>query len=72
MAQRLELAIPETTDRNDLYRNEWKRVQVLASMFWSRWRKEYLPQLQQRKKWTDSQRFESYKYLGVYILLVFR
>jgi hypothetical protein len=48
--------IPETTDRKDLYRNEWKRVQALASMFWSRWRKEYLPQLQQRQKWTDSQR----------------
>ena len=39
-----------------MYRNEWKRVQALASMFWSRWRKEYLPQLQQRQKWTDSQR----------------
>jgi hypothetical protein len=48
--------IPETTDRKDLYRNEWKRVQALASMFWSRWRKESLPQLQQRQKWTDSQR----------------
>ena len=48
--------IPETTDRKDLYRNEWKRVQALASMFWSRRRKEYLPQLQQRQKWTDSQR----------------
>ena len=49
-------SIPETTDRNDLYRNEWKRVQALVGMFWSRWRKEYLPQPQQRKKWTDSQR----------------
>ena len=48
--------IPETTDRKDLYRNEWKRVQALSSMFWSRWRKEYLPQIQQRRKWTESHR----------------
>ncbi|VDH94099.1 Hypothetical predicted protein [Mytilus galloprovincialis] len=27
-----------------------------ASVFWSRWRKEYLPLLQQRRKWTEDRR----------------
>lgn len=40
----------------DMYREEWKRVQALSSLFWTRWRKEYLPLLQQRRKWTDVRR----------------
>ncbi|KAK3706058.1 hypothetical protein QZH41_004150, partial [Actinostola sp. cb2023] len=30
----------------DLYSKQWRRVQHLANIFWSRWRKEYLPTLQ--------------------------
>ncbi|XP_052062914.1 uncharacterized protein LOC127702663 [Mytilus californianus] len=43
-------------DRQDLCLAEWRRVQALASVFWSRWRKEYLPLLQPRRKWTDDRR----------------
>ncbi|VDI37806.1 Hypothetical predicted protein [Mytilus galloprovincialis] len=38
-------------DTKDLLRAEWKRVMVLSDMFWSRWRKEYLNNLQSRRKW---------------------
>jgi hypothetical protein len=41
-------ALGETSER-DLYKAEWKRVQALSRIFWARWRKEYLPLLQQRK-----------------------
>lgn len=38
--------------REDLYlRRRWRRVQYLAEEFWSRWRKEYLLNLQERQKW---------------------
>ncbi|VDI06437.1 Hypothetical predicted protein [Mytilus galloprovincialis] len=43
-------------DKRDLCLAEWRRVQALASVFWSRWRKEYLPLLQQRRKWTEDRR----------------
>ncbi|XP_048048363.1 uncharacterized protein LOC125269515 [Megalobrama amblycephala] len=43
--------------REDLYlQKRWKRVQVLANEFWTRWRKEYLLSLQQRCKWNKSRR----------------
>ncbi|KAI3371610.1 hypothetical protein L3Q82_024181 [Scortum barcoo] len=35
----------------DLVREEWKRVQGLADMFWNRWKHEYLKTLQLRHKW---------------------
>ena len=35
----------------DLYfRKRWKRVQYLPNVFWSRWRKQYVQNLQQRVK----------------------
>ena len=33
------------------YRKKWRAVQVATNMFWSRWLKEYLPTLVQRRKW---------------------
>ncbi|KAI4894756.1 hypothetical protein NFI96_009065 [Prochilodus magdalenae] len=40
----------------DLYTKQWRQVQALADQFWTRWRQEYLPTLQQRQKWTVSRR----------------
>ena len=39
--------------KQDVYsRKRWRRVQFLANQFWCRWRKEYVPLLQERSKWT--------------------
>ncbi len=41
----------------DVYlRKRWRKVQFLANVFWSRWRKEYLLNLQQRQKWHTCRR----------------
>ena len=40
-------------DIKDMYRSQWKHVQVLANRFWNWWRQEYLPTLQPRRKWQD-------------------
>ena len=38
--------------KEDLFcRKRWRRVQFLSDQFWSRWRKEFIPTLQERKKW---------------------
>ncbi|XP_072020456.1 uncharacterized protein [Amphiura filiformis] len=37
-------------------KRRWRQVQYLADLFWRRWIKEYLPQLQQRQKWIHPQR----------------
>lgn len=43
---------PGQFEREDLYlRKRWRRVQYLANEFWSRWKKEYLLNLQHRQKW---------------------
>jgi hypothetical protein len=43
--------------RQDVYcHRRWRRVQYLADEFWRRWKLEFLPTLQQRKKWTKSQK----------------
>lgn len=47
-------ALPGPFEGADLYRKQWKRVQYLASIFWERWRREYLASLQSRKKWQDN------------------
>ena len=33
-------------------RKKYKQVQALATVFWDRWKKEYLPTLTTRGKWT--------------------
>lgn len=41
----------------DLYlKKRWRRVQYLANEFWTRWKKEYLLNLQARQKWHKSTR----------------
>ena len=34
----------------DLHAAQWRQVQYLANVFWSRWRREFLPLLQTRRK----------------------
>ena len=36
----------------DVYaRKRWRQMQYLADLFWKRWLREYLPDLQQRQRW---------------------
>ena len=51
MLRECESAVPETSG-NMIYRR-WKQVNYLASVFWNRWVKEYLPTLQSRQKWLN-------------------
>ena len=37
-------------------RGRWRQVQCLAEVFWCRWIREYLPQLQARHKWVNPSR----------------
>ena len=37
-------------------RKQWRIVQHIANQFWSRWRKEYLTNLQTRQKWVKQRR----------------
>ena len=44
---------PEVLDHEQTYnpRKRWHRVQQLLGQFWKRWRQEFLPSLNVRKKW---------------------
>ncbi|XP_014677582.1 PREDICTED: uncharacterized protein LOC106817433 [Priapulus caudatus] len=42
--------------KKNLYQAQYKRVQLLADLFWKRWRCEFLHTLQGRRKWTEDQR----------------
>ena len=53
MKTKVVLPPPGVFQRADVYcRKRWRAVQYLANEFWTRWRKEYLLNLQQRQKWT--------------------
>lgn len=48
---------PVLFQRIDLYsRRRWRQAQYLADLFWKRWIREYLPILQQRRKWHHRKR----------------
>ena len=48
---------PGLFDENDLYtRKRWRQVQYLADLFWKRWTREYLPELQKRARWEKPSR----------------
>lgn len=42
-------SIPGNFSSTELYSKQWRQVQHLANMFWTRWHKEYLPTLQPRR-----------------------
>ena len=57
MKSKIILPPPGEFQRVDLYsRKRWRRVQYLANEFWSRWRKEFLQNLQPRTKWVRPRR----------------
>ncbi|XP_028412002.1 uncharacterized protein LOC114534734 [Dendronephthya gigantea] len=57
MKQKPLLPPPGIFVREDLYaRKRWRRVQYLADQFWSRWKREYLQNLQTRPKWNERER----------------
>ena len=48
---------PGLFHKEDSYaRRRWRQVQYISDLFWKRWIKEYLPQLQERQKWTKVKR----------------
>ena len=56
LKHKVVLPLPGNFDRADVYaRQRWRRVQYLAEQFWVRWRREFLPTLQERRKWTRSE-----------------
>ncbi|XP_071172930.1 uncharacterized protein [Mytilus edulis] len=40
----------------DMYKSQWKHVQVLANQFWKQWNLQYLHNLQTRSKWPSENR----------------
>ena len=47
------LPLPGVFSREDVYsRKRWRRVQYLANQFWTKWKRDFLPSLQERSKWT--------------------
>ena len=56
LKSQIVLPLPGSFVREDLFcRKRWRRVQYLANQFWTRWRKEYLPTLQERVKWIKAE-----------------
>lgn len=44
---------PGVFNKDDQYANRrWRQVQYLADIFWKRWCREYLTQLQERQRWS--------------------
>ena len=53
MKSKIVLPPPGEFQRADLYsRKRWRRVQHLINEFWTRWKNEYLQNLQVRQKWS--------------------
>lgn len=49
-------APPANFNEKDLLRAQWRQVQALANVFWSRWRNEYISTLHSRRKWHKTHR----------------
>ena len=46
-------SIATSNERDVVSRKKWRQVQAISKMFWSRWQKEYLPEITKRSKWTE-------------------
>ena len=44
----------DTDERDVLSHRKWRQVQGAARNFWDRWRKDYLPTLTKRERWSGS------------------
>ena len=52
-----ENTVPGVFDKQEIdYRRKWRSVQAAAGLFWNRWKKDYLPSLNLRKKCTQKNR----------------
>lgn len=48
---------PGVFQNEDLYYvRRWRQIQYMSDLFWKRWTREYLPQLQERQKWNKIKR----------------
>ena len=57
LKSKVVLPPPGVFQKEDLYcKRRWRQVQHLANLFWSRFRKEYLQNLQLRNKWNHPKR----------------
>ena len=57
MKSKVIVSPPGEFQRDDIYSvKRWRRVQYLVNQFWSRWRSEYVQNLQSRSKWLKPQR----------------
>ena len=57
MKSKVVMPSPGKFSKPDLYcRKKWRRIQHVINEFWSRWRKEFLQLLQERKNWQDKKR----------------
>ncbi len=45
----------EFVEQDQYVKRRWRQVQFLSDIFWKRWTREYLPELQRRQKWTQIQ-----------------
>lgn len=43
----------QNLDIKEMYKSQWRQVQVLADQFWKRWKSQYLQGLQIRRKWRN-------------------
>jgi len=51
-----EVLLDNDVNIGEQYKRSWRQAQLVASTFWKRWVKEYLPMLQCRHKWAKVQR----------------
>ena len=48
--------LTEGLSQKDMYKSQWKHVQVLSDIFWKKWREGYLQALQTRRKWNQNRK----------------